>query len=145
MVNETAHTGDISKNPFNFQHFNCSEASIVVNGSHEPAESYKLDISAGNYVNLYTDFLLNTGISNEDRDCGLHEGDFLGGSFFLIFDRSKDKCNRFHRHLSDAGSLDVSIRTRTSLAQTVTVLVYATYSSEIVVDDANNVTLLKSF
>lgn len=145
MVNETAHTGDIEKNPFNFQHFDCSEASLVVNGIHEPAEPYKIDISAKNYVNLYSDFLLNTGISNEDRDFGLHEGDYLGGNFFIVFDRSKEKCNRFHRHPHDSGTIDVHIRTRTNLPNTVTVLVYATYSSEIIIDDTNTVSLVKNF
>ena len=95
MVNETAHTGDIEKNPFNFQHFDCSEASLVVNGIHEPAEPYKIDISAKNYVNLYSDFLLNTGISNEDRDFGLHEGDYLGGNFSLCLTDQKRSVTAF--------------------------------------------------
>ena len=145
MVNETAHTGDIEKNPFNFQHFNCSEVSIVVNGIHEPEQPYKVNIASKNYVNLYSDFLLNTGISNEDRDFGLDAGDYLGGSFFVVFDRSKEKCNRFHRHPHDSGSIDVNIRTRVNLPNTVTVLVYATYSSELIIDDTNTVALMKKF
>ena len=145
MVEQVSHSGNISKNPFNFQHFDCSEASIVVNGVHEPSEPYKLNIEGGDYINLYSDFLLNTGIATEDRDFGIDLNDYIGGNFLLVFDRSKDKCNRYHRHPADSGNIDVNIRTRTNLPGTVTIVVYATYSSEIYIDDQNNVSMLKTF
>ena len=136
MVEQVAHQGNIKKNPFNFQDFDCSKASIVINGVHEPTEPYKLDIDKGDYIDLYTDLLINLGIENEDRDCGISKSDFLGGNFFLVFDRSKEKCNRFHRHPADS---------RTNLPQTVTVIVYATYSSEIIIDENNTVNIIKNF
>ena len=145
MVEQLAHQGNIRKNPFNFKHFDCSEASIVINGVHEPTEPYKLEIDKGDYIDLYTDFLNNLGIANEDRDCGISESDFLGGNFFVVFDRSKEKCNRFHRHPADSGSIDINLRTRTNLPQTVTVIVYATYSSEIIIDENNTVNIIKNF
>ena len=145
MVEQLAHQGNIRKNPFNFKHFDCSEASIVINGVHEPTEPYKLEIDKGDYIDLYTDFLINLGIANEDRDCGISETDFLGGNFFVVFDRSKEKCNRFHRHPADSGSIDINLRTRTNLPQTVTVIVYATYSSEIIIDENNTVNIIKNF
>ena len=145
MVNQTAHTGSLTENPFNFQHFNISEASIVVNGIHEPAEPYKMNIPAGDYIDLYTDFLLNTGIGNEDRDFGINQADYTGGCFLIVFDRSKEKCNRFHRHPHDSGTIDVNIRSRENLTSTVTVVIYATYSSEIVMDNMNTVELVKNF
>lgn len=145
MVEQVSHSGSISKNPFNFKHFDCSEASIVVNGVHEPSEPYKLNIDAGDYINLYSDFLLNTGIATEDRDFGIDFLDYIGGDFLLVFDRSKEKCNRFHRHPADSGTIDINIRTKTNLPGTVTVIVYATYSSEIYIDDQNIVSMLKTF
>ena len=145
LLDQASHSGNIRKNPFNFKHLNISEASIVVNGVHEPAEAYKLDIANGDYIDLYTDFLLNTGIGDEDRDCGITEREFIGGSFLLVFDRSKHKCNRYHRHPHDSGTIDINIRTRQNLASTITVLVYATYSSEIVIDDTFAVNLTKTF
>ena len=100
---------------------------------------------AGNYVDLYTDFLLNTGIANEDRDYGITEEDYVGGCFLLAFDRSKEKCNRYHRHPHDSGTIDINIRSRSNLTSTVTVIIYATYSSEIIIDDTNTVELVKNF
>ena len=63
----------------------------------------------------------------------------------LNSDRSKDKCNRYHRHPHDSGSIDINIRTKSNITDTVTVLVYATYSSEIIIDDTNTVNLVKNF
>lgn len=145
MVEQASHGGNLKKNPFNFQHFDISEASIVVNGTHEPAEPYKLHVSAGNYVDLYSDFLLNTGIANEDRDYGITESDYVGGCFLLAFDRSKEKCNRYHRHPHDSGTIDINIRSRANLTSTVTVIIYATYSSEILIDDTDTVEVVKNF
>lgn len=145
MLDQVSHQGSANKNPYNFKNFDCSEASIVVNGVHEPAEPYKLQISGGDYIDLYSDFIINLGIASEDRDCGISPDDFIGGNFFIVFDRSKEKCNRFHRHHHDSGSIDINIRTKTNLTATVTVLVYATYSSEIIIDDSNTVTIMKNF
>ena len=145
MVDQTAHAGNLTKNPFNFKHFDISEASLVVNGVHEPTEPYKMNINAGDFIDLYTDFLLNTGIGNEDRDFGIDQSDYTGGCFLLVFDRSKEKCNRFHRHPNDSGTIDINIRSRTNIPSTVTVIIYATYSSEIVIDDMNTVELIKNF
>ena len=104
-----------------------------------------MNIPAGDYIDLYTDFLLNTGIGNEDRDFGIDQADYTGGCFLIVFDRSKEKCNRFHRHPHDSGTIDVNIRSRANLTSTVTVVIYATYSSEIVMDDMNTVELIKNF
>ena len=109
------------------------------------SQAYKLDIANGDYIGLYTDFLLNTGIGNDDRDCGVDANDFVGGNFLLVFDRSKHKCNRYHRHPFDSGTIDINIRTRQNLPSTINVMVYATYSSEIVIDDAYAVTVTNTF
>ena len=45
-----------------------------------------------------------------------------------------DKCNRWHRHKADIGSIDINIRLRTPLPYPITVIVYATYSTDLVID-----------
>ena len=67
------------------------------------------------------------------------------GCFLLAFDRSKEKCNRYHRHPHDSGTIDINIRSRANLTSTVTVIIYATYSSEILIDDTDTVEVVKNF
>ena len=122
------------KNPFNFKDYDLSEASIVVNGVHEPQELYKLDKSEEDKVDMYANFLENTGISTDDREFGITMDDYYGGSFMLVLDRTPDKCNRFHRHITDSGSISINLKTRKVLDRTVTVIIYATYSKDLVID-----------
>ena len=127
IVDEDAHRGVIGKNPFCFKDYDLSEASIVVNGVHEPQELYKLNKTEEDKVDMYANFLENTGISTDDREFGITMDDYYGGSFMLVWDRTPDKCNRFHRHTTYSGSLSVNLKTRTPLDRTVTVIIYATY------------------
>jgi len=139
IVEETAHRGVIEKNPFNFQDFGLKEASIVVNGVHEPSEPYRLDLESGDKADLYASFLENTGVSTDDREFGISMKDYYGGNLLLVWDRSPDKCNRFHRHEMDSGSIDVNLKIKAPLANTVTVIIYATYSTDIQIDEDNNI------
>ena len=141
IVEESAHRGDIKKNPFNFKDFGLKEASLVVNGVHEPSDLYKLDIANGDKADLFSSFLENTGVSTDDREFGISMDDYYGGCLLLVWDRSPDKCNRFHRHEMDSGAIDVNIKVNNSLTDTVTVIIYATYSTDLSIDKENNVIL----
>ena len=134
IVVESAHRGDITKNPFNFQSLGITEASLVVNGVSEPPQLYKVDMDNGDKADLYASFLENIGIGVDDRECGVSYEDFYGGSFLLVWDRTQDKCNRFHRHQQESGSIDVNIKTKVPLTETVTVVMYATYSSDLILE-----------
>ena len=114
------------------------EASIVVNGVHEPSESYKLDITSGDKADLYASFLENTGVPSDVREFRISMTDYYGGNLLLVSDRSSDKCNRFLRHEMDSGSIDVNLKIREPLPNTVTVIIYATYSTDIHIDIDNN-------
>ena len=135
IVDQAAYGGSISKNPFNFKHYGIKEASIIVNGVNEPAELYKLDADQGDKVDIFANFLENTGVHTDDREFGISLEDYFGGSFLLAWDRTPDKCNRYHRHKMDSGTIDINIKTKRPLTETVTVIVYATYSSDIVIED----------
>ena len=83
----------------------------------------------------FANFLENTGVHTDDREFGISLEDYFGGSFLLAWDRTPDKCNRYHRHKMDSGTIDINIKTKHPLTETVTVIAYATYSSDIVIED----------
>ena len=60
-------------------------------------------------------FIENTGVSIDDREFGISLEDYYGGSFLLAWDRTPDKCNRFHRHAMDSGSIDINIKLGSAL------------------------------
>ena len=93
-----------------------------------------MDIDNGDTADLYASFLENIGIGVDDRECGVTYEDYYGGCFLLVWDRTQDKCNRFHRHQQESGSIDVHIRTKAALTETVTVVMYATYSADLMLE-----------
>ena len=135
VVEQSAYNGNIKMNPFNFQHFNIREASLIVNGVNEPTELYKLDTTSGDKADMFANFIENTGVSVDDREFGISLEDYYGGSFLLAWDRTPDKCNRFHRHAMDSGSIDINIKLGSALNKPVSVIVYATYSSDIKINN----------
>ena len=92
-----------------------------------------MDVKLGDEVDMFSNFLYNTGINHEDREFGIDLDDYYGGSFLLAWDRTQDHCNRFHRHKMDSGTTDIIIKTKDPLKETVIVIVYATYSSDIII------------
>lgn len=139
IVSESAYTGDYTKNPFNFKHLNLKEASLVVNGTHEPEQKYQMNHAERDVADIYQDFLENTGISIDDRENGIDINSYFGGNFILAFDRTKDKCNRYHRHVTDSGAIDINLKTHANITETVTVIVYATYTSDLIIEEGNKV------
>ena len=73
--------------------------------------------------------------SYDDREFGITMQDYYGGSFMLVWDRTPDRCNRFHRHITDSGSISINLKTRAPSQQTVTVVIYATYSKDLIIDN----------
>ena len=60
---------------------------------------------------MFANFLENTGVHMDDREFGISLNDYYGGSFLLAWDRTPDKCNIYHRHKMDSGTIDVNIKT----------------------------------
>ena len=129
---ESAASGDNEKNPFNFTDHKLQECYLKVNGVKEPEEGYKLNVDSGDTANFYSDFLENCGVANEDREFGISEEDYYGGSFLIAFDRTIDGCNRYHRHEPETGAIDIVMTSSEATAETLTIKLYCSYSSDIV-------------
>ena len=138
MIEEEAYRGTNKLNPFNFKHHKLKEASVVINGSHIPANKFKMDVDSFDTADIFEAMLDNSGITNEDREFGISEHDFLNGSFFMIWDFSPDKCNRFHRHDMGIGNLDLNIKLAEETSKTMKIIIYSTFSHDMIIDkDAN--------
>ena len=61
IVKEESYNGKLTSNPYEFNHHGLSEASLVVNGRHEPSELYRMNKDIGDTADIYEHFLENTG------------------------------------------------------------------------------------
>ena len=60
---------------------------------------------------MFAHFLENTGVHTDDREFGISLDDYYGGCFLTALDRTPDKCNRYHRHKIDSGTIDLNLKT----------------------------------
>ena len=67
VVTENSYNGSITTNPYNFKDWDIREASILVNGVHEPQELYKMNKSESETADIWNQFLNNSGVKFDDR------------------------------------------------------------------------------
>ena len=145
LIEEQSYRGVNNKNPFNFQHFDLVEASVIINGTHFPANKFKMDRSIKDTAEIYQHFLENSGIGIDDREFDISENDYFNGTFLLNFDFSPDLCNRYHRHIPNSGNIDVNLKLKNETDKTVKVILYATYSVDVFIDKNTNVMIEQIF
>jgi len=132
MVEADAFHGSLSKNPYNFQHFNLDTASIIVNGERLPTEPMRPDFKDEVFLREYVESYRNIGIDvNQDSGNLVTPEHFKQGSFFMAFDLTGDQCNMLHRHKTQKGIIDFSALFRESLKQSIELIVHASYEAQI--------------
>lgn len=126
MVDQDAFSGSITKNPYNFQHFNFTDAYLKHNSECEPNEPY----SFGSLKRCYQAFLENTGTGSLDLNTvPISLSDYKQGCCILAFNRTPGKKNGVC-HMK-GGQLSINLKTTTGLPNNITVLVYASYDSKL--------------
>ncbi|KAL3075415.1 hypothetical protein niasHT_036098 [Heterodera trifolii] len=71
LVANTDYVGTIRRSPFNFQHFNVREISIVANGRSYPQAPYDLDYPNGKYIRPFNDMNEAVGFANSSESNGI--------------------------------------------------------------------------
>ena len=70
----------------------------------------------------------------ESQSVALTYEQYYGGNFFLAWDRSKSRDNRFRKTIPDSGSMSLNLKAEAGLSENYVIIIYATYSSSIVLD-----------
>jgi hypothetical protein len=135
LVDNDAFDGSVSKNPYNFQHFNLKEFYLLVNGISVPTQPVKLDITSMDYHQTYVnEFLDKLKLKNSNDSIGISADDWINGSFFWIVDLNVDKCCNFHEHNSKGGTIHLKLQTKTALPKTTRLIVYSTSRERMSID-----------
>ena len=123
FVDSKAFNGDITKNPFNFQHFKLTQIGLVVNGVSVP--SYPLTMNPGKDINrMYRHFMDNAGIQNGPYTNGITQNMFGNGYFIVPFDLTPGKDNGQSLLRPTKATIDLELRFKYSLKHPIECLVY---------------------
>lgn len=143
MVDNKAYTGQRSKNGFNFQHFNCTSISFSCNGYKYPTDGLEMDFFSNKDAPIstraYQSLFKSTNLHHFDRNLQITKNLFNNGCFIIGCDLTPDLSSDMCSNLLGSGTVRVDLRFAEALKQTITVIIYSEYTSELLVDSNLNV------
>lgn len=134
MVETDSFNGSLSKNPFNFQHFEASDISVQRNGMDIPFKPVHLNFTNSKEVVLaYFQLLHSLGYWNKDKDNGISPFDGFsgGGQTLFAVNLSQDFSNGSNLNLIQEGVVSLNLRLKEALTKSITIIVYLVYPSAI--------------
>jgi hypothetical protein len=118
-LDNRAFNGDLTRNPFNFQHFSLSELAVYLDGQQHGIKPLSIDFANRQYVTSFMSLFNGTGKENRDLSPSLSEDD----NFNLI----------------RLVTVRLDMKFATALPHTLTVVAYAEFENIIEIDRNRNV------
>lgn len=139
FVLSEAFMGAYNQNPFNFQHFDCSQIALYVDGVSKPTAPLTPNFEAGNYLSSYVSIFGDTFTRNSglciDRD------EYSKGRTLFAFDLCLSNCNRYSSK-ARKGHTRLDIRFAKPLSESVTVVIMSIMQGLVLIDEPRNVIIL---
>nr|CAD2177206.1 unnamed protein product [Meloidogyne enterolobii] len=132
LVANSDYVGHLGRSPFNFQHFNVREITIIANGRSYPQALYDFDYNNGKYVRAFNDLNEAIGLTNSSESNGItyqqygtthciyifnltNSGDDQGGLFDLIKNGTTAVNIKFSQPVPEGGIMLVTMGEADSL------------------------------
>ena len=132
LVSNSDYVGNLGRSPFNFQHFNVREITIIANGRSYPQALYDLDYENGKYVRAFNDMNEAIGLATSSESNGItyqqygtthciyifnltNSGDDQGGLFDLIKNGTTAVNIKFSQPVPEGGIMLVAMGEADSL------------------------------
>ena len=142
LVSTAAFNGAIDKNPYNLQTFDVKNISLNINGEQIPSHGLNPDFEGNKFTKLFRSFHDNIGKLTSDSGNIINRTFMKSGAFLASWDLSPDLCVGWHNHSPSTGNIDLELTFSKPLAESVTIIAFASYSSLIEVDADKRVQIL---
>ena len=142
LVDNRAFNGDISLNPYNFQHCNLNYLAVHLDGQQVPWAPLQPSFSGSSYIRaFYTQFTGGDGISSDTGNT-IGREQFVNGHALYCFDLTPDLSSSCGHHFSvtKSGNLRLELAFEVALSITGNVLVYSEFDNVIEIDKDRKVT-----
>ena len=139
MVLADAYAGDLTKNPFNFKHYNFDFMCLYANGQSVPSKALQPKFASDNYVEAFQ--TLFTGMELDGKDAGLQcsREDYGKGYTLVVFDLSSEVTDAAIQAVRKQGNLQLEIRFASALPEAINVILYASFPGEIKIDQSRSI------
>lgn len=131
LVSSAAYTGDYTKNPLNFQPYDCSSVGLYVDGQSYPAQPLQPNYGADQFVDCYRTLTLFRKDINVSRD------DYKYGYCLYVLD--VDPYYVFNTKRK--GHCRLELKFANPLPESVTLIMYATFPEVLQIDQSRTVYL----
>ena len=142
LMDNRAFNGDISLNPYNFQHCNLNYLAVHLDGQQVPWAPLQPSFSGSSYIRaFYTQFTGGDGISSDTGNT-IGREQFVNGHALYCFDLTPDLSSTCGHHFSvtKSGNLRLELAFEVALSITGNVLVYSEFDNVIEIDKDRKVT-----
>ena len=142
MVTSAAFNGSYSKNPFNFQHFNVGDISLVVNETivgGQPLSVNFDDTLSRDYVNAYNQMFSATGTEGKDFGNNIRLEEYPEGYTLFCFNLEPFEQPGQYYNLIQTGYVRITLQFRKPLTESVVLVLYSEHLDMFQIDSARNV------
>jgi len=135
--------GNITKNPFKFEHFDLNYFQAYINGEPIKPQAFQPDFTDGLYMSEYRWMLDNMGCYESKNPLDISYKEFGTNSTFFAYDLSPELCNLYHQHGNQTGVFDFDVGFKTALPNNVTAIIYGSFHEVVMIDKNRNVTIVE--
>ena len=143
LVKNKASNGDLTSNPFNFEHFNLNYLVASVDGIQYPSIPFTPDFNKGTYVREFLSVYDALNGMSTDPTIYIDVDDYDSGNTIYGFSFGADKVDDCYKsgyvNPTMNGSLGLYMKFSTALTEAITVVTYSEFDNVLEIDKNNEV------
>jgi len=140
FVSNEAFNGKNNKNPFKFQHYNLNYLCILEGSRMIPSKPFTPDFSNNIYARSYLSLFTDLNRYHKGQNINISYDEFLSGFTLHCIDLTPDMASSAsHVSVTKNGNLAIDLKFGTALTETVSLIVFAEYRSEISGDKSRTI------
>ena len=148
LVDSNAYTGEYSKNPFNFKHYDVSTITLSVNGEEIPFKQLRLKFpttanvrdKSVDFLQAYNTLFSGTGKMFSNMGLDITRDNYPQGFTLFAFDLTPDMCNTAdYFNTVQRGTLSVDITFEKDTPEAISMVCYSDFENIIRIDSERNV------
>ena len=141
MVTSAVYSGNTVNNPFNFKHFKFDFMCLYANGQSVPSKALQPNFDGGNYVECYQTLISGLGLEGTNAGLFCNRDEYAKGYTIVIFDLSSEVSEADIQAPDKKGNLQFEVLFKEALQEGINIILYASFSGEIHIDQARTVQL----
>lgn len=140
FVSNTSYNGDVTKNPFCFEHYNLNHLAVSNGNKSFPSQPLKPNYEQDQYARSYFSLFTDLGRYHYDSTINITYEEYKKGYCLYAFDLTPDfSASESHISVAQNANLTIDFKFARPLSETVTLIAYALYRNTIEIDKARGI------